>query len=101
MSDEERLSAQQMEATATVVARLGRGRGKWFDAEATALRFCKVAEQNLGFRGQVMDAAKKVRGKATRNIEWDLRRLEQTADEVMANMRKRAARALKTRPPRL
>jgi len=44
-----------------------------------------------------MDAAAKVRAKATRNIEWDLRRLEHDADELMANMRKRAARASRTR----
>ena len=64
---------------------------------AAAVRFGKVAEQNLGFREQVMDAAAKVRAKATRNIEWDLRRLEHDADELMANMRKRAARASRTR----
>ena len=98
MSDD--LSREEMEAVATVVARLSRGRGKWFDAEATAVRFAKVARDNLGFRSQVMDAAAKVRAKASRNIEWDLRRLEQSADELMANMRKRAARALKTRPRR-
>ena len=98
MSDEQQLTPQEMEAIATVVAHLARGRGKWFDAEATAVRFGKVAESNLGFREQVMDAAKKVRAKATRNIEWDLRRLERDADELFANMRKRAARAIKTRP---
>jgi len=66
MSDD--LSREEMEAIATVVTRLARGRGKWFDAETTAVRFGKVAESNLGFHEQVMDAAKKVRGKATRNI---------------------------------
>jgi hypothetical protein len=65
------------------------------------VRFGKVAEQSLGFREQVMDAAAKVRTKASGNIEWDLRRLEQTADELLANMRKRAARASsRTRPRR-
>jgi len=97
MSDQQQLTRQEMEAIATVVARLSRGRGKWFDAEATAVRFGKVALQNLGFRAQVIDAAAKVRAKVSRNIEWDLRRLERSADELMANMRKRAARASKTR----
>jgi len=31
---------------------------------------------------QVKDAAVKVRAKGSRNIEWDLRRLEQTANEL-------------------
>jgi hypothetical protein len=29
-----------------------------------------------------MDAAMKVRAKASRNVDWDLRRLEQAADEL-------------------
>lgn len=53
MSDEQQLTAQEMEAIATVVARLVRGRGKWFDPEATAVRFGKIAGQNLGFREPV------------------------------------------------
>jgi hypothetical protein len=35
-----------MEAIATVVARLGRGCGSWFDAQATAIRFRRIAERN-------------------------------------------------------
>jgi hypothetical protein len=81
MSDD--LTHEEMEAIATVVARLARGRGDWFDAEAAARRFASVARRNDGFMDQVKDAAVKVRAKASRNIEWDLRRLEQTVDELV------------------
>jgi hypothetical protein len=84
MSDD-RLTDQEMEAIATVVARLARGRGTWFDAEAAARRFASVARGNDGFLDQVRDAAVKVRAKASRNIEWDLRRLEQTVEELAPN----------------
>jgi hypothetical protein len=94
------LTPDQIDDIATVVARLARGRDLWFDPEAVAHQFAAVARRNAGFMDQVKDAAVKVRAKTTRNIDWDLRRLEQTADELLAT-RKRAARASKTRPPRL
>ena len=86
------LTSEDLSAIATVVAHLARGRGKWFDAEATAVRFGRVAESNLGFRSQVMDTAAKVRANEPQH-RVDLRRLERTADELITSMRKRAARA--------
>ena len=91
------LSREEMEAIATVVARLARGRGTWFDAMGTVIHFGKIAEQNLGFRSQVMDAAAKVRTRSSRTVDWDLRRLEQTADELAKRSQSPAARGNRSR----
>jgi hypothetical protein len=57
---DDQLTSVEMEAIAVVVARLARGRGPWFDAEATAVRFGMVAVRESLEGGPPCVAALKV-----------------------------------------
>jgi hypothetical protein len=54
------LTDSDLTAIAEVVARMSRGRGSWFDAEAEALRIAKVAQRNEDIRERVHTIAKRI-----------------------------------------